>query len=162
MASQSSNGNLHVPAGKDLYQQHDAKIWGLIPLHIKVSTSDSGGSLFAFQHTNMGKGGPPRHIHFEQDEWFYAIAGEFIAEVGDKRYTLKPGDSLLAPRMIAHAWACCSNTPGTLITTVTPAGTFEQFIRDTTKSPTLPPMDEIEKAFNAHNMKIVGPPLKVD
>lgn len=154
--------NLHVPAGKDLYQNHNAKIWGLIPINIKVSSADSGGAFFVFQHNNMGKGGPPRHIHFAQDEWFYAVAGEFIAEIGDKRYVLKPGDSLFAPRMIAHAWACCSNTPGTIITAVSPAGTFEQFIVDTTKYPTLPPQADIEKAFEDHNMKIVGPPLKVD
>ena len=30
----------------------------------------------------MGKGGPPRHVHFEQDEWFYVIKGDYVFEVG--------------------------------------------------------------------------------
>jgi hypothetical protein len=37
---------------------------------------------YIFEHTNMGKGGPPRHLHYEQDEWFFAIKGDFAMEVG--------------------------------------------------------------------------------
>ena len=83
-------------------------------------------------------------------------------EVGEEKYTLNPGDSLLAPRAVPHAWACVSDTPGTLLTAVSPAGTFETFIRDTTKFPPLPSPDEIAKAFAAHGMTVVGPLLKVD
>jgi hypothetical protein len=32
----------------------------------------------------MGKGGPPRHYHHEQDESFYVTKGEFAFEVGDE------------------------------------------------------------------------------
>jgi hypothetical protein len=45
---------------------------------------------------------------------------------------------------------------------LSPAGTFETFIRDATKLRKLPTPEEAEKAFAAHGMKIVGPPLKVD
>jgi hypothetical protein len=41
------------------------------------------------------------------------------------------------------------------------AGTFETFIRDAAKL-TKPPPDEEAKAFAAHGMKDLGPPLKVD
>jgi quercetin dioxygenase-like cupin family protein len=153
---------LHVPAGTDRFQEEGLMIWGLIPFATKLSSRDTGGELFVFQHTNMGKGGPPRHIHHEQDEWFYAVAGEFAVEVGDERYRLLPGDSLFAPRGIAHAWAHVSDQPGTLITTVSPAGTFEDFIRETTRHPDLPSPDEIARAFAAHNMTIVGPPLTIE
>ena len=64
--------------------------------------------------------------------------------------------------MIPHAWAHISSQPGTLITLVSPAGTFETFIRDTTKFSTLPSQAEIERAFEMHGMKAVGPPLAVD
>ena len=110
----------------------------------------------------MGKGGPPRHIHHEQDEWFYVIKGEYVIEIGNERFTLKPGDSILAPRKIAHAWAHISDEPGTLITEVSPAGTFEAFIRDTARHATLPSAEEIAQAFAAHEMTVVGPPLSVE
>jgi quercetin dioxygenase-like cupin family protein len=153
---------VHVPQGSDRSSQNKLMIWGLIPLAVKVSSKDTGGSLFVFEHEDMCKGGPPRHIHQEQDEWFYVLAGRYVMEIADKRYELKPGDSLLAPRKIPHAWACVSDEPGTLITAVTPAGSFEDFILDTTRHPKLPSPDEIAKAFRAHGMTVVGPPLKVD
>jgi mannose-6-phosphate isomerase-like protein (cupin superfamily) len=151
---------IHVPQGQDRFQENDLRIWGLIPLATKISSTDTGG-VYIFEHTNMGKGGPPRHIHHEQDEWFYAIKGEFALEVGDQKFHLKAGDSAFAPRQVPHAWACVSDEPGTLLTLVNPAGTFETFLRDTANYDSLPAPEEIEAAFTAHGMTIVGPPLPV-
>jgi mannose-6-phosphate isomerase-like protein (cupin superfamily) len=161
MFRRGSKAGVHVPAGKDRFDE-EGMIWGLIPLATKVSTQDSGGDLYVFQHTDMGKGGPPRHVHHAQDEWFYVVAGEFAAEIGDEKFLLKPGDSLFAPRGVPHAWAHVGNQQGTLITAVSPAGTFETFIRDTTKHPTLPSSEDVAKAFEAHGMTVVGPPLEID
>lgn len=161
MSDRRCTTGLHVPCGKDRHTQDDAMIWGLIPLAIKLSADDTNGELLVFQHTNMGKGGPPRHVHHAQDEWFYVVAGEFAAEIGNQKFTLRPGDSLFAPRGVPHAWAHIGEGPGTLITSVSPAGTFETFIRETTRHPTLPSEAEIARAFEAHNMRVLGPPLKV-
>jgi mannose-6-phosphate isomerase-like protein (cupin superfamily) len=94
---------LYVPNGEHRFGEAP-KIWGTIPLQTKVSTDDTDGAMFVFEHAEMGKGGPPRHFHYEQDEWFYVIKGEFAFEVGDKGFSLSPGDSLFAPRMVPHAW----------------------------------------------------------
>ena len=151
---------IHVPIGKDRHQENDLMIWGIIPLSIKVSSKDTGGMLFVFEHRDMGKGGPPRHVHHEQDEWFYALAGEYLVEVGDERFRLTPGDSLFAPRRIPHAWAQVSDEPGTLLMALTPAGTFETFIRDAARLTTVPTRQELAQAFEAHGMTITGPPLE--
>jgi mannose-6-phosphate isomerase-like protein (cupin superfamily) len=153
---------IHVPVGTDRHQENDLMIWGRFPLATKISTQDSRGALYLFQHANMPRGGPPRHIHFHQDEWFFVIQGEFVVEVGDEKYSLHAGDSLFAPRMIPHVWANIGKQPGNLLTAVTPAGTFETFLRDTTRLPTLPSPEEVARAFEAHDMKIVGPPLPID
>ena len=136
-------------------------IWGLIPLSNKLSTNDTGGGLYVFEHSNMGTGGPPRHVHDEQDEWFYVIKGEFLFEVGDETFRLKAGDSLFAPRKVAHGWAHISDEPGTLLTAVSPVGPFETFLRDTARHRALPSPEEVEKAFAAHGMTVVGPALQV-
>jgi len=136
-------------------------IWGVIPLQIKVPTKDTAGALFVFEHADMGKGGPPRHFHYEQDEWFYAMKGEFAFEVGDERFTLRPGDSLFAPRMVPHVWAYVGDEPGTLLLAVQPAGSMEAFFLQSSKM-TRPPMpEEADQQFAAHGMKVVGPPLAV-
>ena len=138
------------------------KIWGVIPLQIKVSTDDSDGAMFVFEHAEMGKGGPPRHFHYEQDEWFYAIKGSFAFEVGEEKFTLSPGDSLFAPRMVPHAWAYVGEDPGTLLLAVQPAGSFETFFRESCEMTELPTPEEADRMFAAHGMKVVGPPLDVD
>ncbi|RJQ49385.1 MAG: cupin domain-containing protein [Desulfobacteraceae bacterium] len=161
MNSGALKKGIHVFAGMDRFKEDGRMIWGLLPLSNKVSSKDTGGDLYVFEHTNMGKGGPPRHVHFEQDEWFYVIKGEFAFEIGDEKFRLKPGDSLFAPRNVPHGWAHISDQPGTLLTLVCPAGTFETFLRDTTRHANLPTPEEVEKAFEAHGMKVVGPPLEV-
>jgi quercetin dioxygenase-like cupin family protein len=120
---------LYVPDGRNRFEEV-MMIWGVIPLQIKVSTDDTAGALFVFEHANMGKGGPPRHFHYEQDEWFHAVKGNFLFEVGDERFTLRPGDSLFAPRMIPHVWAYVGDDPGTLLLAVQPAGSLEAFFRE--------------------------------
>jgi mannose-6-phosphate isomerase-like protein (cupin superfamily) len=152
---------LYVPNGKDRSEE-ELKIWGAIPLQIKVSTEDTDGALFVFEHADMGKGGPPRHFHYEQDEWFYVINGDFAFEVGDERFTLGPGDSLLAPRMVPHGWAYVGDDPGTLLLAVQPAGSLEAFFRQGCEMTSLPTPEEADRMFADHGMKVVGPPLDVD
>jgi len=152
---------LYVPDGKHRFEE-EMTIWGTIPLQIKVSTDDTDGALFVFEHADMGKGGPPRHFHYDQDEWFYAMKGEFAFEVGDERFTLRPGDSLLAPRMVPHVWAYVGDGPGTLLLAVQPAGSLEAFFRQSSEMTRLPTPEEADRMFAAHGMKVVGPPLEVD
>jgi quercetin 2,3-dioxygenase len=149
-----------VPNGKNRFQQ-ELMIWGVIPLQIKVSGKDTDGSLFVFEHVNMSKGGPLRHLHYEQDEWFYAMDGEFLFEVGDEKFVLQPGDSLFAPRMVPHVWAYAGNKPGTLLLAVQPAGSLEEFFMKSCEMTKPPTPQEAEEAFAAHGMKVVGPPLTV-
>jgi mannose-6-phosphate isomerase-like protein (cupin superfamily) len=151
---------LHVPNGRNRFEE-EMMIWGVIPLQIKVSSNDTAGRLFVFEHADMGNGGPPRHFHYEQDEWFYAMKGEFAFEVGDERFTLRRGDSLFAPRMIPHAWAHVGAEPGTLLLAVQPAGSLEAFFVENSAMAGPPTPEEAKRSFAAHGMKVVGPPLDV-
>jgi mannose-6-phosphate isomerase-like protein (cupin superfamily) len=153
--------HVYVPTGKDRFEENNLMIWGMIPLASKVSAEDTGGALYVFEHANMGNGGPPRHLHHEQDEWFYVIKGDFVFEVGGELFRLKPGDSLFGPRNVPHTFSHVGDTPGTLLAAISPAGSFETFIREAARLETLPTPTEMEKAFAAHGMKIVGPPLNV-
>ena len=62
-----------------------------------------------------------RHIHFDQEEWFFVIeGGEVAMEIGDLKMTLKPGDSVLAPRNVLHVWAYLGDRPGRMLFAFTP------------------------------------------
>ena len=156
----SAEKAVYVPDGKNRFQK-ELMIWGAIPLQIKVSSKDTMGSFFVFEHAKMSKGGPPRHFHYEQDEWFYAKEGEFAFEVGNEKFTLQPGDSLFAPRMIPHVWAYTGEKPGNLLLAIQPAGTLEEFFMKSCGLTRPPTLQEAEELFAAHGMKIVGPPIAV-
>ena len=103
-------------------------------VHVKVATQDSGGALFMTEQPIDRRGsGPPKHYHEEQDEWFYCLVGEYVVEIGDQRFRLGPGDSVLGPRRVPHAFVYDGAGPGRILIGFTPAGRIEQFFRDLEK-----------------------------
>ena len=147
---------LRVAAGEDRFGEHRGL--GISEIAFKILPQDSNG-LLIIENTFHAKGGPARHLHHNQDEWFYALEGEFILEIGSERYNLHPGDSLLAPRQIPHVWAYVGYTSGRMLITFTPAGKMEAFFREVTKANAMPPQDP--ELWQAHGMELLGPPLPV-
>ena len=137
----------------------EAHSLGITSIAFKVVTRDTNGELFVIEHRTSQKGGPPRHIHPHQDEWFYVIEGDFLFEVGHDRATLRPGGSILAPRNLAHAWAFIGNRGGKMLISYTPAGKMEAFFREVTKSNSMPPQDKA--LFARFDLILTGPPLLV-
>ena len=150
-----------VPAGEDrLGERH---ITGISTTAYKVLTADSSGALFLFEHRNTPgkKGGPPRHLHHNEDEWFYVIEGQYIAEVGSTRVELNPGDSILGPREVPHAWAFVGDTPGRVLIAFAPANKMESFFRDNEKRREGGKYIDDPQIYHAYGMELLGPPLSV-
>lgn len=154
------NAPIFVAAGADRLQvRHQA--FGLKPIDFKVTTEDCDGRIFIVEHTNNRRGGPPRHIHHAQEEWFYVLEGEYMIEVGDKAFTLGAGDAVLAPRAIPHVWAYVGDNRGRLLIVFQPAGQMEGFFAESSQLDTLPSAQELSSLFARHGMTLVGPPLPV-
>ena len=126
-------------------------------IDIKVSSQESSGSLLVVEMTHRAKGGPPLHLHRDQDEWFFVNEGEYILEVGGKRELLKPGESRFGPRNIAHAWSFVGETIGRITFVFTPAGRMEAFFRAISHAGVIPRGNPA--LFQSHDMELVGPPL---
>lgn len=94
----------------------------------KVASKDCKGDFFAMEHNHTKKGGPPRHLHHGEDEWFYVIEGTYLVELGGVMHTLETGDSILGPRGISHAFAFVGNRSGRLLITYAPAGKMEAYL----------------------------------
>lgn len=152
---------LRVAAGRDRFGEQRGL--GIQSIDFKV-TSQDGEGLFIAELTFHVKGGPPRHLHYEQDEWFYVLEGAFAFEVGPEgsleRLRLTAGDSLVAPRRVPHVWASVGESPGRILAAVTPAGKLEAFFRDTGKANVPAPPDP--ELWRAYGMEWLGPPLPVD
>jgi len=132
-------------------------------LDCKISAKDVNGDYCIYDTVRTAPGGPPLHIHHDQDEWFFVSEGQFIFQVGDERFRLTAGDSVLGPRKVPHAFANVSET-GRLLILYQPAGTIEQFFLDSqylskSSSPTL---DAWQAVAHRHRIEILGPPLKLE
>jgi quercetin dioxygenase-like cupin family protein len=149
-----------IPAGGDRFRQR-RKVFGSMWIDRKVSASDTDGDLFVIENTNDAKGWPPRHLHHEQEEWFYVVDGEYVAEVGDERYRLGPGDSVFAPRGVPHVWAHVGEGTGRMLVAFRPAGRMEAFFDAMSRVTGSPSREELHGLFHSHGMEIAGPPLEV-
>jgi quercetin dioxygenase-like cupin family protein len=143
--------------GTDRFSQHYDL--GAGELFFKVSTQDAHGNLLVVELTHHRKGGPARHFHYEQEEWFYVAEGEYILEIGEERFELRQGDSAFSPRKVPHVWAHIGNQIGRLILALTPAGQMEPFLMELSKVNSFAPQ---EPAFwKKYGMELVGPPLAI-
>jgi quercetin dioxygenase-like cupin family protein len=157
-----SGGGVRVANGESRFNRPLKLPEGNV-LFVKVSSEDTAGSFFLTEQPSGGKGGPPKHYHLEEDEMFYCLAGEYIVEVGDQRWNLRPGDAALAPRRAPHAFAFVGNTPGRLLVSFTPAGRMEQFFRDLDARGTYfgtGTDQDRQIARERYGIVNVGPPLK--
>lgn len=142
-----------VRANQDRFGENHAPGYGEVLF--KTSTAETP-SVFAIEHTKIMPGwGPPLHMHLAQEEWFYLIDGEVLLQVGHERLTLKPGDSILGPRNVPHAFAAIGPNPAHMLITFSPAGQMEQFFRDT--APVGP--QNMAAISLRYGIKVVGPPI---
>jgi mannose-6-phosphate isomerase-like protein (cupin superfamily) len=160
--AQPSGAGIKVAAGADRFDDV-RKLPGGDLLFVKVATQDTAGAFFLTEQPISRRwAGPPKHFHREQDEWFYCIAGEYVVEVGNQRFTLDPGDSVLGPRMVPHAFAFVGNTSGKLLVGFTPAGKMEEFFREIEKRGRYfgqGTAEDKERARQYYGIENVGPPL---
>lgn len=142
-----------VAAGKDRANQPVSM--GFSTLGFKVSGQQTNGELFLMEHVGLAKGGgPPRHLHHEQEEWFYVLEGEVVAEVGGERFRLKKGDSVFAPRKVPHGFLYVAEKPGRMLIAFTPAGQMEAYFREGHGFDA--------KSFAKYGMEYVGPALTME
>lgn len=148
---------LLLAAGTDL-EGHQRGL-GISTIAFKMSTPNPSDP-FILENTFQAKGGPARHLHYGQEEWFYILEGEFQFEVGADRFRLQPGDSLLAPRQVPHVWAFVGEARGRILIAFLPAGKMAAFFREVTRANAMPPLDPA--LWRAHGMELLGPPLPVE
>jgi mannose-6-phosphate isomerase-like protein (cupin superfamily) len=130
-------------------------------IHVKVSGADTGGALAVLEVRTAVDTGPSLHVHQVENEWFYALEGEYDIQVGTEIFHLVPGGSVYGPKLVPHTWHDVGQTPGRMLVVVQPAGHVEAFVKDLAKvTPAEIQLPGWEKAlFEKHNMELAGPPL---
>lgn len=148
-----------VDAGNDRFDKAITLFEG-DTFYTKVSTKDTDGDLYVYESTRIKKGGPALHLHYDQDEIWYVLEGEFLIKVGDQLYKVKAGDTVFGPRGIPHAFAKTNEGNARLLMTFQPAGKMEEFFIATSEGKlgkmTPQEQDEFRKQ---HGFEKVGPAL---
>jgi quercetin dioxygenase-like cupin family protein len=154
MADTASSG-FHVARDADRFGEHRGV--GIGTLAFKVTTADSNGAMLIVEIAHHAKGGPARHVHHNQDEWFHVVEGEYIIEIGGVQFRLGPGDSAFSPRGVAHGWTFVGDGPGRIVFAVSPAGNLEAFFYAITALDAPAPQDPA--FWPPYDMALIGPPL---
>jgi len=148
-----------VDAGKDRFDKSIAPFEGDV-FYTKVSTKDTDGGMYVFESTRLKEGGPILHTHYDTDEFWYILQGEFLIKVGDTTYNAKAGDLVFGPRMVPHTFAKIGKGEAKVIICHQPAGKMEEYFKKLSEG-VAKNMSEAERdnLRKEHGFERVGPPL---
>lgn len=125
---------------------------------VKVAARDTGGAFSLFEYTGRAEGGPPLHVHPDQDEIFFVQEGRYLFQCGQERSMLQAGDMIFLPRGVPHTFRQIS-PQGRLLYMYTPAGDMEAFFAALASLDGPPAPEQAGALFARHGMEVVGPPL---
>lgn len=122
-----------------------------IPIIIRIHGRDTAGGISVVESHDVTDGGPPPHIHTNEDETFQILEGEYEWTVGGKTFIASKGVTIFAPRGVPHTYRYLGKTPGRLMCVITPAG-FEGFFEqigglEMHQQQDIPRVMEIAKTF---------------
>ena len=124
-----------------------AMYWGPGDLYrFLVTGAESGGSYFAMEAFVPTGGGPPPHIHRNEDETFYVLEGDCTIRIGDETVIAGPGDFVNVPRGTVHSFRNDGEAPVRMVLTFTPSG-MEGFFEETLErafDPSLDPPSDMD------------------
>jgi mannose-6-phosphate isomerase-like protein (cupin superfamily) len=92
---------------------------------IIVLGADTGGAVAVLEVRTSPDFSTPVHVHHVENEWFYAIEGEYEVKIGDEIFYLKPGGSVHASKLIHHAINDVRDRGGKLMVVAQPADHIE-------------------------------------
>jgi uncharacterized cupin superfamily protein len=111
----------------------------------------------------------PLHVHRTEDELFHVLEGELRMRADHADIRIGAGESILAPKGVAHTYRV-ESPDGARWLVVTTRGDFERFVRSVSRpaerlglprpqSPTPEQEEALAVAARQHGIELIGPPL---
>lgn len=91
-------------------------------LTFKATAAETGGSMTAIEVLAAPGGGPPPHVHANEDEAWYVLDGEFEILHGEQTLRLTAGGFAFVPRGTVHRFENVSDRHGRVLIIFTPGG----------------------------------------
>jgi quercetin dioxygenase-like cupin family protein len=132
-------------------------------LVFKVTGEDTGGAFDYFIVEVAPKGGPPLHVHHEQEETIHVLKGRYKIRIGDEIFFCEEGGFAYLPSTVPHAFLNLTDEPGEVVVVYTPGGghTFYEELGPMSRG-SHPDPRAIHALFEKHGMTLLGPPLSPD
>jgi len=92
-----------------------------------LAASETDNSYCLFENSSLGQSGTPIHVHANEDETLYVLAGEMQVLIAGEARTLKQGEVVFLPRGIPHQLKNVSDRPSQYLILCVPSG-FERFV----------------------------------
>jgi quercetin dioxygenase-like cupin family protein len=129
-------------------------------LVFKVTGDDTGGAFDYFVVEVAPHGGPPLHVHHEQEESLHVLSGRFKVRVDDEERVLEQGGFAFMPSGLSHAFLNLTDEPAEIVVVYTPGGgaPFYAELGPLTRN-NMPDRAEVAACFERHGMTLLGPPL---
>jgi mannose-6-phosphate isomerase-like protein (cupin superfamily) len=92
-----------------------------------VRSDDTGGRFALIEHTVSPRSlGAPTHVHANEDEYSYVLSGELGVQLGEEVLAAGPGETVVKPRGVPHAFWNPGDEAARLLELISP-GAFEQY-----------------------------------
>ena len=95
---------------------------------VKAAGTATNNGLAVVECRHPAGFSPPPHVHHNEDEAFYVLAGRLVAQLGEQQIAAEKGSFLWLPRGVQHGYVV-GDEPCSMLIITTPAG-FERFVAE--------------------------------
>ncbi|PYV69919.1 MAG: cupin domain-containing protein [Acidobacteria bacterium] len=102
--------------------------WGPGDMYTFLVTGEqTGGAYFVMEALVPPGGGPPPHIHRNEDETFYIVEGQCSIRLSDQTVNAAAGDFVNVPQGIVHCFRNEGTSTMRMVLTYSPSGIEKSF-----------------------------------
>jgi quercetin dioxygenase-like cupin family protein len=87
-------------------------------LIFKVTGEDTGGAFDYFIVEVAPHGGPPLHVHHNQEETIHVLKGRYKVRIGDDTFFCQEGGFAYLPSRVPHAFLNLTDEPGEIVVSI--------------------------------------------
>ncbi len=111
--------------------------WGGFGARYLIESAETEGRFGLVEHPIAPRAlAAPLHVHEHEDEYTFVLEGLVGVRIGDEERVAGPGELVVKPRGIPHAFWNAGDEPARVLELISPAG-FEAYFAEI--APLLPP-----------------------
>lgn len=154
-----------TPGAYILREGEGRSLWFAGALMTLKAGSEQTGGRFACLDQKVGPGyAVPLHVHRDEDEAWFVLAGELTFHCGAQTFAASPGAWLFLPRALPHSFK--AGPSGARLLTLTIPSSFADFVQAAGEAapalelPPEGPMDvaQLSTVASWYGIEILGPP----